>query len=111
MAPGEIKFRAYIVPALGKPFVQGDLGWVMSSVMGLLRTHPGYTIAVRSVMSGKSESTHSILVSTSVTGGVRVQERPANGCPGDPRRMAVDLAEVRTVLTNLGHRIHQPEEF
>lgn len=105
------KYRAYVVPVLGKPIAHGDLGAVLSEVGRLLRDHPGYTVAIRSVSHGRVESSHSILVSRSLTGVYRVEDRPANGRPTDTRRMVADLAEVRTVLTNLGHPIHQDQEF
>lgn len=105
------KWKAYIVPVLAKPIASGDVATVVGVVTRLLRDHPGYKVAVRSVSHGKVESRHSILLSTSIDRKIKVTPRPPDGLAVNERQLHDDEAEIVTVLTNLGISIHDPGEF
>lgn len=105
------KFRAYVVPVLGKPISSGDTATVVSAVTRMLRDHPGYRVALRSVSHGKVESHHSIILSTSIDRKIKVTPRPPDGRSVNEQQLLDDEAEIVAVLTNLGISIHDPGEF
>lgn len=100
------RYLAKIVPAVGPAIKRGDLGAVVAAATALLRDHPSYTVAIRrdtshvrhSIRIRRDGDTHEVTGHADTAYVVR------------PDEVADDLADVTTIITNLGLPARQPTQ-
>jgi hypothetical protein len=102
-----MKYRAFVVPAVGKPLVTGDVTKVLAEVTSLLERSPSYTMSLRSYDKGTRESSHAILIRHDGDDWTVTVRRPDQNYTRQDR-IDHDLAEILTVLSNMN--IHPNQE-